>query len=145
MIASLSSPPLANIEAMRPVFLIVMGLALLLVAWRLTRHATGWPARVLMSGALLLALGYSVILPLYYAGVLVPLEHLVLHPHAAVDTMLAWHVVKLLAMNGGWLLFGLGLALQVGLFPSLASRLERKEAPALSGAAHREAPAPHGV
>lgn len=130
---------------MRPVFLIVMGLALLLVAWRLTRHATGWPARVLMSGALLLALGYSVILPLYYAGVLVPLEHLVLHPHAAVDTMLAWHVVKLLAMNGGWLLFGLGLALQVGLFPSLASRLERKEAPALSGAAHREAPAPHGV
>lgn len=103
---------------MRPVFLILMGLVLLLVAWRLVRHRTGWSGRVLMSGAILLAIGYSVILPLYDARVLTPLTHLIFYPDADPAVALGWHVIKLLSMNGGWFLFGLGLALHAGLFES---------------------------
>lgn len=101
---------------MRPVFLILMGLALLLIAWRLARHRSGWPARVLMGGALLLALGYSVVLPLYDARVLVPLDRVMFYPQADPSVALGWHLVKLLSMNGGWFLFGLGLALHARLF-----------------------------
>lgn len=101
---------------MRPVFLILMGLVLLLVAWRLARHHSGWPARILVAGALLLAFGYAVVLPLYDAKVLVPLSFVEFLPHADPAVALGWHLVKLLAMNGGWFLFGLGLALHVRLF-----------------------------
>lgn len=118
-----AAPPLcfmASIDAMRPVFLMVMGLALLLVAWRLTRRTSGWTARMLMSGALLLALGYSVIIPLYTAGVIPPLSLLAYYPDADPAIVLGWHLTKLFAMNGGWLLFGLGLALYVRSFETQA-------------------------
>lgn len=112
------TPPmiLASIDAMRPVFLMVMGLALLLVAWRLTRRHSGWPARMLMAGALLLGFGYGVVLPLYEAEVIVPFRNLHFYPHADPAATLGWHVTKLFAMNGGWLLFGLGMALHAGIF-----------------------------
>ena len=111
-------PPLflASIDAMRPVFLMVMGMVLLLVAWRLTRRHRGWSARMLMAGALLLAFGYGVILPLYEAEVIVPLRNLSFYPDVDPATTLGWHVSKVFAMNGGWLLFGLGMALHAGLF-----------------------------
>lgn len=114
---------------MRPVFLILMGLALLLVAWRLARHRSGWPTRVLVAGALLLAFGYGVVLPLYTAQVLVPLDLVMYVPSADPATALAWHLVKLLSMNGGWFLFGLGLALHARLFESFR---KPKSAPTLS-------------
>jgi len=107
---------LASIDAMRPVFLMVMGLSLLLVAWRLTRRHSGWPARLLMAGALLLAFGYCVVLPLYDAGVVVSFANLDFYPDADPAATLGWHVSKLFAMNGGWLLFGLGIALHANLF-----------------------------
>jgi hypothetical protein len=107
---------MASVEAMRPVFLMVMGLALLLVAWRLTRRHSGWSVRMLMAGALLLAFGYGVVLPLYEAEVIVPFRNLAFYPNADPATALGWHVSKLFAMNGGWLLFGLGIALHSGLF-----------------------------
>lgn len=103
---------------MRPVFLILMGLALLLVAWRLARHRSGWPTRVLVAGALLLAIGYGVVLPLYDARILVPLSLVMFVPDADPATALGWHLVKLVSMNGGWFLFGLGLALHARLFES---------------------------
>lgn len=111
-------PPLmlASLDAMRPVFLMMMGLALLLVAWRLTRRHSGWSARMLMAGALLLAFGYGVILPLYGAEIIVPFSNLAFYPDADPAVTLGWHVTKLFAMNGGWLLFGLGLALYAGVF-----------------------------
>lgn len=118
--------PLASIDAMRPVFMIVMGLALLFVAWRLTRHTSGWSSRILMSGALLLALGYSVIIPLYQAQVILPLSLLMFYPEADTGTVMGWHLAKLLSMNGGWLLFGLGLALHARVFES--SRVPRTSA-----------------
>lgn len=112
------APPvsvLASIDAFRPVFMIVMGAFLLLTAWRMTRGNTGWAPRTLMAGAILLAIGYSVLLPLYQAGVLVPLSLIGRLPGDATIAM-AWHVVKVVSMNGGWLLFGLGLALHAGIF-----------------------------
>ena len=117
-------PPmmLASIDAMRPVFLMVVGLSLLLVAWRLTRRCSGWSARMLMGGALLLAFGYGLVLPLYAAEVIVPFRNLAFYPHADPAWTLGWHVSKLFAMNGGWLLFGMGLALYSGLFESAPAR-----------------------
>lgn len=112
------TPPLvlASIDSMRPVFLIVMGLALLVVTWRVTRGKPGGAAKTLRAGALLLAFGYSLIIPLYQARVLVPLDYM----GSALDTdprvIIGWHIAKLVAMNGGWLLFGLGLALQARVF-----------------------------
>ena len=108
-------PLLASAGAFRPVFLIVMGAFLLLTAWRMTRGTTGWGPRILMTGACLLALGYSVVMPLYQAGVLLPLS-LVGQLPGDPSVAMAWHIVKMLAMNGGWLLFGLGLALHAGIF-----------------------------
>ena len=108
-------PLIASITAMRPVFMIIMGAFLLLTAWRISRSSSGWTPRILLSGAILLALGYSIILPLYQAGVLVHISQI---GRVSVDpsVALAWHVVKVVAMNGGWLLFGLGLALHAGVF-----------------------------
>jgi len=116
-------PLLASVEAFRPVFMIVMGAFLLLTAWRMTRGTTGWTPRLLLGGAFLLALGYSVLLPLYQAGVLLPLS-LVGRLPGDPAVALGWHIVKVVSMNGGWLLFGLGLALHAGIFET-----ERSPAP----------------
>jgi hypothetical protein len=113
-------PLLASAGAFRPVFLIVMGAFLLLTAWRMTRGTTGWTPRILLAGALLLAFGYSVVMPLYQAGVLLPLS-LVGQLPGNPTTAMVWHVIKLVAMNGGWLLFGLGLALHAGIFETESS------------------------
>jgi hypothetical protein len=99
---------------MRPVFLILMGLVLLLVAWRLVRHRSDWPTRLLIAGAFLLAFGYAVLLPLYDVEELVPMQHLGWHRDADPGTSAGWHLVKSVTMNGGWFLFGLGLSLYAG-------------------------------
>ncbi|MEP4076633.1 hypothetical protein [Haloferula sp.] len=117
--ANLPPLPLASIEAMRPVFMIVMGLSILFVSWRLTRHTSGWSSRILMAGALLLTLGYSLILPLYQAKVIIPMSLLIFYPQVDAGTVMGWHLAKLFSMNGGWLLFGLGLALHARVFESV--------------------------
>ncbi len=107
--------PLASISAMRPVFLIIMGVFLLLTTWRITRGTTGWAPRLLMAGALMLAIGYSLILPLYNAGILATIS-----PSGMVNgdagNAVAWELIKLVTMNFGWLVFGLGLAIHAGVF-----------------------------
>jgi hypothetical protein len=110
---------------MRPVFMMLMGLSLLLVTWRLTRRASGWPARTMMAGAILLAFGYAVVLPLYVLGVVVPPEFLRFVRTADPATVYGWHLTKLATMNGGWLLLGLGLALHTRTFESLFSSPQR--------------------
>ncbi|MGB6219589.1 hypothetical protein [Haloferula sp.] len=129
--ATLPPLPLASIEAMRPVFMIVMGLSLLFVAWRLTRHTSGWSSRILMAGALLLALGYSLIIPLYQANVIMPLSLLEYYPNADAGQVVGWHLAKIFSMNGGWLLFGLGLAIHAKVFETMrpAPALARKSTP----------------
>jgi hypothetical protein len=52
--------------------------------------------------------------------VLVPLSMVGVAP-VDPDTALAWHIVKVVSMNGGWLLFGLGLALHAGIFETAKS------------------------
>ena len=123
-------PLLASITAMRPVFMIVMGAFLLLTAWRMTRGTHGWTPRVLMSGATLLAIGYGVVMPLYQAGVLIPISQIGRVP-VDPDMAILWHIVKTISMNGGWLLFGLGLALHAGIFETEKS-LAPVESPSTS-------------
>jgi hypothetical protein len=112
---------LGSIEAVRPVFLIVMGVFLALIAWRLARTSGTWTARLLVAGAFLLGFGYAVLMPLYEAGVLRyynPRSHM----HGDVATIMAWHAVKLVVMNAGWLLFGLGVAMHAKILSSPAPR-----------------------
>lgn len=109
---------LGSIEAVRPVFLIVMGLFLLLFAWRLAKISDAWSSRLLMAGALMLAFGYCFMLPLYEAGVLEhysPARH---HYHGNAATALGWHVTKLVVMNLGWLVLGVGFAMHAKILSS---------------------------
>jgi hypothetical protein len=120
MLFPTSIPVLASVDAFRPVFTIVMGGFLLLTSWRMTRGTTGWAPRTLLAGAFLLALGYSILMPLYQAGVLMPLSTNSLTQVDPTAT-LVWHTVKVVSMSCGWLLFGLGLALHAGIFETAKS------------------------
>ena len=109
--------PLASIEAVRPVFLIVMGVFLTIIAWRLAKASGIWTARLLIAGALMLGFGYAVLMPLYEAGILKyysPKGHY----HGNAAEVLGWHAVKIVVMNAGWLLFGIGVALHAKLLTS---------------------------
>lgn len=112
---------LGSIEAARPVFLIVMGVFLSVVAWRLAGTSGKWTARMLMAGALMLGFGYAVMMPLYEAGVIERFSPGG-HQHGSAATALGWHVVKLVVMNLGWLFFGIGVALHANLLGSPAPR-----------------------
>lgn len=117
-------PLLASVEAVRPVFLIVMGVFLLLVGWRLAQTSGRWTARLLVGGALMLAFGYAVLMPMYEAGVLRSYS-----PSAQYGTdagsILGWHVVKLMVMNSGWFLFGIGVAMHAKILGSPPARPPR--------------------
>ncbi len=106
---------LASIEAIRPVFLIVMGVFLAITAWRLAKTSGVWTARCLVVGALLLGFGYSFLMPLYASGMVLPYVPGARHAGGSAEA-LAWQVVKLVVMNAGWLFFGLGVAMHANLF-----------------------------
>lgn len=109
---------LGSLEAARPVFMIVMGVFMLLFAWRLAKVSDAWTSRLLMAGALMLAFGYSLLLPLYEAGLLEYYSPARLHYHTNAATVLGWHVTKMVIMNLGWLVFGLGLAMHARILAS---------------------------
>lgn len=119
--SNIAFPPiafqLASIEAVRPVFLIVMGVFLMLIAWRLAKTSSCWTGRVLVSGAFLLGFGYAILLPLYEAGIIEPISRSG-HYHGSPATAHAWQAVKMIVMNFGWLAFGLGLAMHAKLLHS---------------------------
>lgn len=117
---------LGSIEAVRPVFLIVMGLFMMLFAWRLAQVSDVWTSRLLMAGALLLGFGYCIMLPLYEAGVLEHYSPNRVHYHGSPDTALGWHVTKMVVMNLGWLVLGLGLAMHAKIFASPSPRRSRE-------------------
>ncbi len=125
-------PPLASIEAMRPVFLIVMGAFLLLIAWRVTRGSRNWGGRMMLAGAMMLCFGYSVVVPLYQSGRMVSLHHLH-HYHGEAWIPVFWHCARLIGMNLGWFLFGLGAAMHARLF-EISPRPVRVSAPVSSPA-----------
>ncbi len=95
--------------------MIVMGIFLMLIAWRLSQSTSGWTARLIVAGALLLGFGYSVMMPLYEAGSIEPFSKMGRY-HGSAANAIAWHSVKLVVMNAGWLIFGLGLALHAKVF-----------------------------
>jgi uncharacterized membrane protein len=117
---------LGSIEAVRPVFMIVMGLFMLLFVWRLARVSDVWTSRLLMAGALMLAFGYCFMLPLLEAGVLEHYSPARLHYHGSADTALGWHVTKLTVMNLGWLVMGLGFAMHARILVSTSPRRSRE-------------------
>ncbi len=122
---------LASIEAARPVFMMVMGLFLIIFAWRLSKISSGWTARLIVSGALLLGFGYAVMLPMYDAGKIEPFSARGLYKGSA-DVAVAWHCVKLVVMNGGWLVFGLGLAMHAKVFSPAPPRRQPATSPLAS-------------
>lgn len=124
-------PPLASIEAVRPVFMIVMGVFLMVIAWRLSKSTHGWTARMIVAGALLLGFGYAVMLPLYEAGSIERFSPRG-HYHGSAASAIAWHSVKLVAMNSGWLLFGLGLAMHAKVFTPTSPRRKTATSPLAS-------------
>ncbi|MES2923041.1 MAG: hypothetical protein V4819_15910 [Verrucomicrobiota bacterium] len=123
--------PLASVEAIRPVFMIVMGIFLMVIAWRLSQCTHGWTARLIISGALLLGFGYAVMLPLYEAGSIERISPQG-HYHGSAATAIAWHSVKLVTMNSGWLLFGLGLAMHAKVFTPTTPRRQPIASPITS-------------
>jgi hypothetical protein len=123
---------LGSIEALRPVFMIVMGAFLLLIAWRMSQRTGGYAGKMLRTGSVLLAFGYAVITPLYETKTIIPLSQVgVVAGDPAVA--LAWHVIRMIAMNGGWLLIGTALAIHARLFETtrvLATRPVEAPSPA---------------
>ncbi len=121
---------LGSIEAMRPVFLIVMGVFMLIFAWRLAKNSDTWTSRLMMAGALLLAFGYALMLPLYEAGVLERYAPNRLRYEGSSATAMGWHAIKLVVMNAGWLVFGIGLAMHAKILSPARIENPLREAPA---------------
>lgn len=124
--------PLGSIEAVRPVFLIVMGAFLMVIAWRLSKNSSGWAARMIIAGALLLSFGYAVVMPLYEAGLIESYAPTRTHYRGEAATALAWQAVKLVAMNCGWLFFGIGVALHAKVLSTPAARRLANHPPTLT-------------
>jgi hypothetical protein len=119
---------LGSIEAMRPVFLIVMGVFMLIFAWRLAKNSDTWTSRLMIAGALLLAFGYALMLPLYEAGVLERYAPNRLRYEGSAATAMGWHAAKLVVMNAGWLVFGIGLAMHAKILSPAAEEKNLREA-----------------
>lgn len=69
----------------------------------------------MIGGALMLAFGYVVLLPMYEAGLIeVYSPKRLVYAGSAADAM-ACHMVKAVLMNLGWFIFGLGLAMHAGV------------------------------
>jgi hypothetical protein len=117
---------LGSIEAVRPVYLIVMGVFLMLIAWRLSKISGVWTARALVSGAFLLGFGYVFLLPMYEAGVIERLSPRG-HYHGSEAAAVGWHIVKLVVMNVGWLVFGIGVAMHARILSSAAASTQAAE------------------
>jgi hypothetical protein len=127
--------PLASLAAVRPVFWIVMGIFLLVIAWRISCTSSPWTRRFLLAGAMLLGCGYAILLPLYETG---HLERFAkgAHYHGSETTAMVWHAIKMLVMNTGWLLLGIGLAMHAKVFTAPAP--PHRKTPALPPAAPHE-------
>jgi hypothetical protein len=110
---------LASIDAARPVFLIVMGISLVVFVLRLAGNAPEWSTRLMITGSLMLGAGYTIVLPAYEAGLIESIHN----PHTTnLEAALAWHTVRLVLMNTGWLVFGIGVAMHAKIFPQAGPR-----------------------
>jgi hypothetical protein len=110
---------LASIEAARPVFLIVMGISLVIFVLRLAAISGEWSARLMITGSLMLGAGYAVVLPAYEGGLIESIHS----PRTTnLDAAIAWHTVRLVLMNAGWLAFGIGVAMHARIFPQPVPR-----------------------
>lgn len=74
----------------------------------------------------MLAFGYAIVMPLYEAGVIEIYSPHRLRYHGTAADALAWQTVKLVVMNMGWLVFGLGLAMHSGILGFSSPRVQRQ-------------------
>lgn len=102
---------LASLDLSRAPLMMALGLALLVFTWRMAGRVRGGGRLPLLAGAVLLGLGYSVMLPLQESGILNRGHEG--HDHARVTETAAWNMSRVAVMNLGWLLLGSGLALHV--------------------------------
>jgi len=98
-------------------FLVVMGISLVIVAWRIALTASVANGRLIVVGSLMLGIGYAVLLPIHESGLVAALRPYA-HSHAATAETYGLHTVELAVMNGGWLLFGIGMARHARVFGS---------------------------
>ncbi len=101
----------ASLDLSRAPLMMALGLALAVFTWRMAGRVRGGGRLPLLAGALLLGLGYSVLLPLQESGLLNRGHEG--HDHARVTDTAAWNMSRVAVMNLGWLLLGGGLALHV--------------------------------
>jgi len=102
-------------EMIRPVFLLVMGVLLVVFAWRIAKSASACNARLIVVGGLMLGFGYAVLLPILETAEI--MAHAApARSHAVTAETYGWHTVVLVVMNGGWLLFGIGMALHAKIW-----------------------------
>lgn len=99
--------------------MIVMGISLVIFSLRLASGAKTWPARLMMTGSLMLGFGYAVVLPAYEGGLIESIHS----PHTVnLEAAIMWHVIRLVTMNAGWLIFGIGVAMHANILPQPAPR-----------------------
>jgi hypothetical protein len=122
---------LASIEAVRPVFMVVMGVSMLLFVWRLSKDSGVWASRFMLAGALLLGFGYAVLLPMYEAGLIERYSPRRVHYEGSAAIAVGWHAVKLVMMNVGWLVLGTGLAMHAAILGNPSPAKPLKAAPVL--------------
>jgi hypothetical protein len=81
---------------------------------------------LIVAGALLLGIGYAVLVPLYETGAIARFS-----PKAQTisNSAMFWHAMKQVVMNSGWLLFGLGLAIHAKVFSPTTPALELSKSP----------------
>ncbi len=76
---------------------------------------------MIVAGSLLLGFGYTLLMPLYEAGV-IERYSAAGHYHGSGANAVAWQAVKMVAMNSGWLIFGLGIAMHAKILGVPAPR-----------------------
>jgi hypothetical protein len=114
-------PPLmfASLDLSRAPLMMALGLALMVFTWRLAGRVRGGSRPLLQTGAILLGIGYAVMMPLQDSGILRAGHEG--HRHELVTDTAAWRMSKVAVMNLGWLLLGCGLAMQLRAKPSSQS------------------------
>ena len=121
---------LASLSAARPVFMVVMGVSLLIFVWRLAQDSGVWSSRAMLAGALLLGFGYAILLPLYEAGMIERYHPRRVEYAGSAAIALGWHAVKVVIMNAGWLVLGIGLAMHAAILGSASVPKPAKQVPA---------------
>lgn len=102
---------LGNIEAIRPVSFILAGIILMMTVWRIHKHMASVTSLILITGAVILAINFCIILPAYEAKLIIRTPQLYTHPNASVELIHMVETISNYTLNVGWFILGLGMTL----------------------------------